>query len=169
MFIIFVIHAFKAQKLTNIYRYLKTIDAVLISYPDIAHLGALPYAVGKMGLSCPIYATIPVYKMGQMFLYDAYQSRHANEDFNVFNLDDVDTAFDKFVQLKYSQNVSIKGTITISYLSDMQYQDKKGSVLQIFPLAAGHMIGGTVWRMKKETEEIVYAVDYNHRKERCLS
>ena len=25
------------------------------------------------GLSCPIYATVPVYKMGQMFLYDVYQ------------------------------------------------------------------------------------------------
>jgi len=36
-------------------------------------LGALPYLVGKMGLSCPIYATVPVYKMGQMFLYDTYQ------------------------------------------------------------------------------------------------
>ena len=49
------------------------IDAVLLSYPDCPHLGALPYAVGKLGLSCPIYATVPVYKMGQMFLYDVYQ------------------------------------------------------------------------------------------------
>jgi hypothetical protein len=37
--------------------------------------GALPYAVGKLGMSCPIYATVPVYKMGQMFLYDMYQVR----------------------------------------------------------------------------------------------
>ena len=36
-------------------------------------VGALPVAVGKLGLSCPIYATVPVYKMGQMFLYDLYQ------------------------------------------------------------------------------------------------
>ena len=35
--------------------------------------GALPVAVGRLGLSCPIYATVPVYKMGQMFLYDLYQ------------------------------------------------------------------------------------------------
>ena len=49
------------------------IDAVLLSYPDCPHLGALPYAVGKLCLSCPIYATVPVYKMGQMFLYDVYQ------------------------------------------------------------------------------------------------
>ncbi len=49
------------------------IDAVLLSYPDLLHLGALPSIVGKLGLSCPIYATVPVYKMGQMFLYDAFQ------------------------------------------------------------------------------------------------
>jgi Cft2 family RNA processing exonuclease len=46
---------------------------VLLSHPDPLHLGALPYAVGKLGLNCPIYATIPVYKMGQMFMYDLYQ------------------------------------------------------------------------------------------------
>ncbi len=34
------------------------IDAVLLSYADIAHLGALPYLVGKCGLDCPIYATV---------------------------------------------------------------------------------------------------------------
>ena len=49
------------------------IDAVLLSYPDHLHLGALPYMVGKCELNCPIYATVPVYKMGQMFMYDLYQ------------------------------------------------------------------------------------------------
>jgi len=46
---------------------------VLLSFPDTLHIGALPYLVGKLGLNCPIYASIPVYKMGQMFLYDLYQ------------------------------------------------------------------------------------------------
>lgn len=54
-------------------RHIPSIDAVLLSYPDALHLGALPYIVGRCGLSCPIYATIPVYKMGQMFMYDLYQ------------------------------------------------------------------------------------------------
>jgi Cft2 family RNA processing exonuclease len=54
-------------------RFIHQIDAVLLSYPDPLHLGALPYLVGKCGLNCSIYATIPVYKMGQMFMYDLYQ------------------------------------------------------------------------------------------------
>ena len=41
-----------------------------------------------------------------------------------------------------------------------------GIVVTAFP--AGHLIGGTVWKITKDTEEIVYAVDYNHRRERHL-
>ncbi|CAH1261607.1 CPSF2 [Branchiostoma lanceolatum] len=146
---------FTMSYVENMKKYAHQIDAVLISHPDPLHLGALPYMVGKCGLNCPIYTTIPVYKMGQMFMYDIYQSRQNTEDFTIFTLDDVDAAFDKIVQLKYSQNVPMKG---------------KGHGLTITPLPAGHMIGGTVWRIVKEGEEdVVYAVDYNHKKERHLN
>lgn len=78
--------------------------------------------------------------MGQLFMYDLYQvrdckctayvllrctgyvnlnfhceyylqSRHNMEDFDLFNLDDVDAAFDKIIQLKYNQSVPLKGKI----------------------------------------------------------
>ncbi|XP_035277998.1 cleavage and polyadenylation specificity factor subunit 2 isoform X2 [Anguilla rostrata] len=89
--------------------------------------------------------------MGQMFMYDLYQSRHNTEDFTLFTLDDVDSAFDKIQQLKYSQIVNLKG---------------KGHGLSITPLPAGHMIGGTIWKIVKDgEEEIVYAVDFNHKRE----
>lgn len=136
-------------------RHVHMIDAVLISYPDPLHLGALPYLVGKCGLSCPVYATIPVYKMGQMFMYDLYQSHYNMEDFNLFNLDDVDAAFDKVIQLKYNQTVQMKG---------------KGYGLSIVPMPAGHMLGGTMWKiMKMGEEDVIYAVDFNHKKERHLN
>ncbi|XP_073989690.1 probable cleavage and polyadenylation specificity factor subunit 2 [Rhodnius prolixus] len=146
---------FDQNFLNEISKHVKHIDAVLLSHPDPAHLGALPYLVGKCGLSCPVYATVPVYKMGQMFMYDLYQSRYNNEDFTIFNLDDVDAAFDKIVQLKYNQTARLKG---------------RCHGLNIVPIAAGHMIGGTIWRIKKIGEEdIVYAVDFNHKKERHLN
>ena len=91
------------------YRHIHQIDAVLLSYPDVYHLGTLPYLVGKLGLKCPVYSTIPVFKMGQMFLYDLYQSRHNSEEFDLFTLDDIDAAFDQIIQLKYSQTVQLKG------------------------------------------------------------
>jgi len=61
----------------SITRYVHQVDAVLLSHPDPLHLGALPYAVGKLGLNCAIFATIPVYKMGQMFMYDLFQVRRS--------------------------------------------------------------------------------------------
>ncbi|ESO87744.1 hypothetical protein LOTGIDRAFT_219936 [Lottia gigantea] len=146
---------FDMSMLKELKRHIHQIDAVLLSYPDNIHLGALPYLIGKCGLSCPIYSTIPVYKMGQMFMYDLFQSRHNTSDFDIFTLDDVDMAFDKITQLKYSQTVTLKG---------------KGHGLQITPLPAGHMIGGTIWKIVKDgEEEIVYAIDYNHKKERHLN
>lgn len=146
---------FDPEFMKELKRYVHQIDAVLLSYPDPLHLGALPYLVGKCGLNCPIYATIPVYKMGQMFMYDLYQSRHNMEDFELFTLDDVDAAFDKIVQLKYNQSVPMKG---------------KGYGLTITPLPAGHMIGGAIWKIVKVGEEdMVYAVDFNHKKERHLN
>lgn len=43
----------------------------------------------------------------------------------------------------------------------------KGHGLQITPLPAGHMLGGTIWKIVKDgEEEVIYAVDYNHKKER---
>lgn len=80
------------------------------------------------------------------------KSRANYEDFDTFNLDDIDASFEKITQLKYSQSVNLKGT---------------GQGLQISPLPAGHLIGGTIWKIIKEAEEeIIYAVDYNHHKEK---
>ncbi|XP_006812203.1 LOW QUALITY PROTEIN: cleavage and polyadenylation specificity factor subunit 2-like [Saccoglossus kowalevskii] len=143
------------EYMESLKKHIGQIEAVLLSYPDGYHIGALPYIVGKCALNCPIYATIPVYKMGQMFMYDLFQSRHNTEEFDLFTLDDVDAAFDKIIQLKYSQIIEMKG---------------KGHGLTIMPVPAGHMIGGTIWRILKEGEEdIIYAVDYNHKKERHLN
>lgn len=42
----------------------------------------------------------------------------------------------------------------------------KGHGLSITPLPAGHMIGGTIWKIVKDgEEEIIYAVDFNHKRE----
>lgn len=90
-------------------KWAKHINAVLLSHQSIKYLGLLPYFVAKCGLNCPIYATTPIYKMGQMFLYDLCQSKQASKDFEHYTLDDVDLTFDFFVQLKYQQSVSLHG------------------------------------------------------------
>lgn len=139
----------------NAHRIAPRIDAILLSHSDIAHIGALPYLVSKLGCRAQIFATLPVCKMAQMFMYDTFQSYSNVSDTNetlCWDLDDVDMAFDShMIELKYSQ----------------RYKFKNGIVIAAF--AAGRSLGGSVWRISKETDEIVYAVDYNHRKERHLN
>lgn len=98
-----------SHDLAELPKWVKKIDAVLISHPSMRHLGLLPHLFGKHGLKCPIYSTTPVYKLGQLFCYDAYQSRFMAEDITEFSLDDVDDVFQLFVQVKYQQTVNLQG------------------------------------------------------------
>jgi cleavage and polyadenylation specificity factor subunit 2 len=133
---------------------IETIDAVLISHPDIAHLGALPYLVGKAKLDAAIYTTGAIHKVGQMFLYSEYITHHAASDFTAFDLDDIDAAFNGITQLRYRQEVPLSGT---------------GTGISITPLPSGRLIGGTIWKINADGEEFIYAVDFNHRRERHLN
>lgn len=93
--------------------------------------------------------------MGQLFMYDAYQSHFNETEFDLFDLDDVDLAFERMVQLKFQQTMQLPS---------------RGNGLSITPLPAGHMLGSTLWKIVKDNEEtIVYAVDFNHKKERHLN
>nr|KAJ3422087.1 cleavage and polyadenylation specificity factor subunit 2 [Polyrhizophydium stewartii] len=118
------------------------------------HLGAYPYAVRHLGLTCPAYATTPVHDMGQALLHDLVDARTNQEPFELFDGDDVDAAFRKITILRYSQPYGLTG---------------KCHSITITAYSAGHTIGGTIWKIKKDSEDIVYAVDYNNRKERHLN
>jgi hypothetical protein len=70
----------------------------------------------------------------------------------VFTLDDVDAAFACVQPLKFSQGVHLAA-----------------SGITVTPYAAGHLLGGTIWKISKDTEDVLYAVDFNHKKERHLN
>lgn len=139
-----------AAALEGLKKVAQNVDVVLLSHPDTEHLGALPYAVCRLGLKAAIYATLPVVKMGQMFLYDLCLTSKSTDD--SLAPDEIDTAFSKVKTLKYYEE---------QYLSD------HGVTLTAH--VAGHLVGGTVWQITKDEQEVVYAVDYNHRTEKHLS
>ncbi len=101
--------AFDVEDIQPLIDVVPKVDVVLLSHPDLEHLGALSYLVGKCGLEAPIYATLPVFKMGQMFMYDHWLSLRAVSDFDVFDLDDVDKAFNSITPLKYQQELALEG------------------------------------------------------------
>lgn len=61
-------------------RVASTVDAVLLSHSDTLHLGALPYAMKQFGISAPVFATEPVYRLGLLTMYDHYLSRKVKFD-----------------------------------------------------------------------------------------
>ena len=65
--------------------------------------------VGQLKCTAPIYATYPVSKMGQMFLYDQCLNRAAVSEFDAYDLNDVDAAFGHITTLKYQQVFSLSG------------------------------------------------------------
>ena len=139
------------------------IDAVLLTHGDAAHLGALPYARARFGLTAPVYATIPVRKMGQLCMYDAHATAliaNAKFDSTAFSLDDVDEAFDGMHELKFAQVVKLTGRTAGTGAS---------STLTIAPHPAGHTVGGCFWRITAGAEDILYCPEYNHQNERHLS
>ncbi|EKX38664.1 hypothetical protein GUITHDRAFT_89302 [Guillardia theta CCMP2712] len=144
---------FDVVSLRKLIKIAPTLDAILLTHCDLGHLGALPYIIRNCNVKAKVYATIPVQKMGQLTMYDMVESRMAKEDFKQFTLADIDMAWDNFVVLRYQQSCSLSG---------------KAEGITISPLNAGHMIGGALWKITKESEEIVYAVDYNHAQDRHL-
>jgi len=132
-------------------RIAKNVDACLLSHSTLHHIGALAYARSYMGLRAQTYATFPVVDMGRLTLYDIWQSKRATEDFTTFNLEDIDQAFEAITCLRYHQPIELSG---------------KCKGITITASSAGHTVGGTVWKISKDTESILYAVDYNHRKDK---
>ncbi|KAK3845194.1 MAG: beta-lactamase-like protein, partial [Linnemannia gamsii] len=135
------------------FRVAKDVDACLLSHATLHHLGALAYAKSYLGLRAQTYATFPVMDMGRLSLYDSWQSKRATEDFTTFNLEDIDQAFEAITCLRYQQPTELAG---------------KCKGITITASSAGHTVGGTIWKISKDTESILYAVDYNHRKDKHL-
>ena len=143
-----------------------TIHLVLISHASLEHVGAIPYAVKHLGLTAPIYSTLPVKGMGQMYFYDALIARNWNPGSTevrvavnengidtspqLMTADDVDMAFEQFYTLSFRQNLTV---------------NTPGGTIVITPYPSGSTLGGAMWGITKETDRIVYANRFNHRKE----
>ena len=164
--------SFDAGALEKLAAVAPNIDAVLLSHSSLAHVGALPRARSRFGLRCPVYATTPIYRMGQLGLYDAYKigSKHTNEgaaatfDEAAFSLDEVDEAFDAIKELQFAQAVKLAGKRAASGAG----ASNTPATLTIAPHPAGHTVGGCFWRLSVGAEEILYCPEYNHMKERHL-
>ena len=142
------------------------IDAVILSHADMIHIGGLPIICGKNTFGgVPVVCTSPVYKFGQMVLYDSYLNKEMegvdindnsstkNHD-KLFDMDDIDKSLSNVHTVRYSQSVTL-AEITDGYFRQVS--------LCAYP--SGRTLGGSIWRIRYGSTDVVYAMDVNLKRE----
>ncbi len=139
------------------------LDAVLVSFGDLRHAGSLPLlyrpsSSGGGGCRAPMFVTPPAQIFAQRALFDAFEARRAVEEpgweRDAFSLDDVSATFNMrefggpMVRVRFTEESAVGD----------------GGVL-VTAYAAGHQLGGSMWRVVKGAESIVYAPRVNQKTE----
>ncbi|KAJ1734725.1 hypothetical protein LPJ61_000927 [Coemansia biformis] len=145
---------YAGEGLAQLQRVAPQVDAVLLSHPDLAHVGAYALAYSQYGLTCAAYATQATQMMGRLCMLDVVKTLAAREEFSLFDEKDVDAAFESVTALQYFQPKALPG---------------KHSGIVITAHSAGHTIGGTIWTISNGAEVVLYALDFNHMKEGHLN
>ncbi|OLY77623.1 Cleavage and polyadenylation specificity factor subunit 2 [Smittium mucronatum] len=134
---------------TNLKKVSQSIDAVLLSHSTLEHLGGYAYAYKFLNLKCPVYATVPVYNMGKISVSSITRDLQKERGLDL-SLEDVSEAFNHITTLRYSQPTNLSG---------------KCKEINISAYSAGHSLGGSIWKIKKGIDEVLYVIDYNHIRE----
>jgi len=113
----------------------------------LSHSGALAYLVHRYDLKATVYCTFPVYKLTKMAICDNYLNQKISRDFQAFTIDEIETALQNFCQLKYSQRITKE-------IGDTE--------LNLTPYAAGHTLGGAIWKIAYRKQDILYIADFYH-------
>ncbi|KIK43361.1 hypothetical protein CY34DRAFT_803861 [Suillus luteus UH-Slu-Lm8-n1] len=167
-------------------KYAPEIDLVLLSHGDLAHSGLYAYAYCHWDLRAPCYTTLPVQAMARIATMEDVEGIRDEQEVDVeeeetnesvaadgaesseprspkvknepkkfvATVQEVHEAFDAVNTLRYSQPTHLQG---------------KCQGLTITPFAAGHTLGGTIWKIRSPSAgTIVYAVNLNHMRERHI-
>lgn len=122
---------------------IEEIDCVLICHAELKYIGGLPLLSERF--KGKVYCSVPVQTIGKLLVTEV------NRNLEIFGrkkyeLDEIDECFNKTSPIKYSQAIEL-------------------GALRISAHNSGHSIGGCLWQIFKDNENVVIAYDINHRKE----
>lgn len=80
-------------------------------------------------MQAPVYATVPVQRMGQVTMRDACRARAAATEAPPFSLAEVDRAFAHITQLRWRQTVNLPGALPL-YSHVLRWFDVRRCMLQ---------------------------------------
>ena len=154
------------------------LDAILISHADIHHIGLLPMLFRANNglaahslLTTKIICTTPIYKFGQLVLYDFLlnKSMEGSADAPVYEFDDIDKAFRRVTKAKFNQDISIGDDKAVADNINIPITNSSElSPVVVSALRSGRTIGGSMWRIRSGPTEILYMMDINLKKELVL-
>lgn len=120
------------------------IDFVLLSHFTIPFLGGFPFVCEK-NRKAKIFASIPVKNLGKVVLMEHYKNLKFFKEKEIF-AEEVERYFDEIHAIKYLQTVELANEVTITAYN------------------CGYAIGGTVWKITKGAENILFGINIDHRK-----
>ncbi|KIJ70136.1 hypothetical protein HYDPIDRAFT_77405 [Hydnomerulius pinastri MD-312] len=166
-----------------------TVDLVLLSHGDLAHSGLYAYAYAHWGLKAPAYTTIPVQAMARIATLEDVEGTRDEQDVDPeqsqpnespgpdgaeegspANVNDSDKQSSpmKYIATAHEVHEAYDAVNTLRYSQPTHLQGKCQGIT-ITPFAAGHTLGGTIWKIRSPSAgTIVYAVNMNHMRERHL-
>eukprot|EP00924_Labyrinthula_sp_SR-Ha-C_P009472 snap_masked-scaffold_2-processed-gene-24.19-mRNA-1 protein AED:1.00 eAED:1.00 QI:0/0/0/0/1/1/2/0/175 len=112
------------------------VDLILITFPDMAHIGALPYLYKYLRQHFPnkrlpkILLSKAAAALCILNFYEVYLDKATNSNFSLFDLDDVDYLKQYFIEVNFAQPVPLS-TLT---------QTSKETILTLHK--AGRVLGG---------------------------
>ena len=138
---------------------LAAIDCVVITHFHLDHCGALPYLVGRLGYTGPVYMTHPTRAICPILLTDYHR---IHKERRVKNTADYSGDFfledDIKLCIRHSTGVSLHETIQV----------KPGLTLKAY--YAGHVLGAAMFlaRAHHDKYSVVYTGDFNTTPDRHL-
>ena len=137
-------HAFLHSSFPN----LPLHDALIVTDSTMQSSGGLPL-YHQQYPTTPVYATFPTVKMGQMTAYDQHAALSMDGKQSPYTLQDVDESYARVDCIKYSQSITVNGTLSFT------------------AHRAGHVVGGAfyVLRRLQDDTSVVLTSDYHVAKE----
>lgn len=160
--------------------FFETLNLVLFTHANAAHLGsyALACKLYPALAAVPAYGTLPVINMGRIATLEAYRSQGLLSSEHI-TATEIEIIFDNITSIKYLQPIGI-GVRSMGEVAAASTEDGESTeltttqvttheTLTITAFNSGHSLGGTIWRLQHQQDNVVYAVDWNHAKDSHLS
>jgi Cft2 family RNA processing exonuclease len=125
---------------------LSQVDCVILSHGELKYIEAIP-SLRRIEFYGTIYSTIPVKQLGRIAVQEQNMNLRRFYNREVYEDSEIESSFSDIVSLKYLQPVLITPKISLT------------------AYRSGHSLGGCVWKITKDIEDIVISIGVNHRRE----